>query len=423
MMALMLATYVINAIDRGVVSVVIEPLKEEFGLLDSEIGLITGLAFGVSYSLAVLPIGWLVDRFSRRNLLALLLALWSGMTALSGFATSFAQLFLLRIGVGATESGASPAMSSLISDLYEPAKRINAFSLMFVAVAVGGAVAAAGGGWIAEHHGWRAAFLVAGVPGLIVAVLLYTTTREPARGGLDERKRQSVAALPLAATLRFCIRQPSLLFVYGGAASGGAALSILAVWTIPFLMRSHGLSLVEAGAVVAVAFGSAVAVGAVTAALVVTRVSRWRPAAGVILVGLTTLAAAPLAAVGLLTDDVAVAIAALFVAKVFISSYLPIGTGVIVQVTDARMRGFAISVRDFLNNLVGYGVAPFVVGVISTAVGGTESLRQALLITLVATMVGTGLNFLAVARTLARDGERAEAYGADEPLQAAPAVA
>lgn len=416
MMSLILLAYMINGIDRGILTVMIEPLKKEFSLSDSELGLISGLAYGASYAVSVIPLGILVDRYSRRNLLALLLSIWSGMTFLSGFASTFSQLLWMRVAVGASEAGASPASNSLISDLYNPSRRMAMFGLFFAATTVGASIAAAGGSWVAQAHGWRAGFWIAGAPGLFVALLMFITTREPRRGGTDGVVLRPMArALPFRETIRFCVRQLSLLHVYVGAAAGGIATSILAVWTMPFLIRSHGLSLVESGLLYAIMAASSLTIGAIAGGYIVDQLNRRRPETGLIFIGGTNLAAVPIACIGFLVENVWTALVALWVAKLLVTTYMAVGTGTIVNVTEPRMRGRAIAFGAFLNNLVGYGVGPLVVGIISTAIGGNESLRYALVVTMGVSILLTSINFAAAARTISRDIKRVEEYEMSPP--------
>lgn len=171
--------YVCHSIDRQVISVVTELIKVEFQVTDSAMGFIGGFAYTTSFALACLPFGWLVDRVRRKNLFSLILAIWSGLTLLCGFAGSFMSLLLMRMGVGVAEAGAQPICLSLISDYFPPKKRSTAIGLFYLSAAVGIAISFLIGGIIAANYGWRSAFFIAGLPGIVMAivVLLFYVSR------------------------------------------------------------------------------------------------------------------------------------------------------------------------------------------------------------------------------------------------------
>jgi MFS family permease len=187
MLAILILIYIMGSVDRAVPSVVVEPLKHDFGLTDAQIGMLGGFAYSVPYALAAVPGGWLLDRLDRRRFLALTTAVWSVLTMAGGIATSFITLIVARMGVGAAEAPASPGSLSLIGDLFPPQKRGTAVSLYYAGTAAGQFITFVIGGWLLIHFGWRSLFLIAGVPGLILAGLLMFTCREPVRGFFDRR--------------------------------------------------------------------------------------------------------------------------------------------------------------------------------------------------------------------------------------------
>lgn len=171
-LGLLTLIYLCHAVDRSVISIVLEPLKQEFGISDSQVGILTGLAYATLYALAGIPIGYLIDRRNRRNLLAVLVAVWSACTVACGFAQNYWHLLTARLTVGAAEAGGAPTALSIISDLFPPDRRSTAISIFWVSTALGTAVSFAIGGLVAAEYGWRAAFFVAGLPGLLLVILL-----------------------------------------------------------------------------------------------------------------------------------------------------------------------------------------------------------------------------------------------------------
>ncbi len=163
-------TYVLNFLDRQLMTILLEPIKQEFGASDTAMGFLTGFAFALFYATLGIPVARLADRWSRRNVIAISISLWSGMTALCGAAGSFWQLALLRIGVGVGEAGGTPPSHSLITDYFPPQQRSTAFSLHATGTHFGVLVGMLGGAIVAESMGWRMAFVVFGVPGLLVGV-------------------------------------------------------------------------------------------------------------------------------------------------------------------------------------------------------------------------------------------------------------
>lgn len=181
MFALLAVVYACHIIDRTIILVLLEPIKHEFNLNDSQLALLSGFIFAVGTLLAAFPIATLADRRSRKLLLAICVAAWSGMTLLCGFATGFMSLLLLRFGVGATEAGLQPTSLSLVADATTPGQRAKAVAIVHVGLSVGLIVGFVVGGWAAAHLGWRHALILVGGPGLVLAFVVALTLREPER--------------------------------------------------------------------------------------------------------------------------------------------------------------------------------------------------------------------------------------------------
>jgi MFS family permease len=169
--------YVVNYLDRQILAILLPLIKAEFGVSDSALGLLAGPAFAVIYATLGIPLAFVADRVNRRNIIAGSMALFSLMTVVCNFATSFMHLLLARFGTGIGEAGTGPSINSIIADLYPPKQRATALSIYSAGLNIGLLLAFFGGGWIAQNYGWRAAFLVSGLPGLVLVVLFLLTVR------------------------------------------------------------------------------------------------------------------------------------------------------------------------------------------------------------------------------------------------------
>lgn len=253
-LAVLTLTYACAYVDRNVVLALVEPIKHEFALSDTEMGLITGIAFSVCFVLAGIPMGILIDRMNRRNLLVCQLSVWSALTATGGVAGGFFSLVATRMGVGAAEAGSTPNMMSIISDYFPMRQRATAIGLFNLALTIGMIAGFAVGGWVAVEHGWRAALFVAGGLGAVFVALLLLTIREPIRGASDGLV--APAAMPsFADTLRFIRTQQSLLYLMAGLLLVGLVLQGFLGFLGSFLIRLHGMDVKETGFAIALCMG------------------------------------------------------------------------------------------------------------------------------------------------------------------------
>jgi MFS family permease len=246
-LAMMCVIYAINIADRYVVSTVLEPIRLELHLTDGGVAFLTGIPLALFYVTFGLPISWLADRSNRRNILAAALVIWSGFTVLCGLSRTYWQFLLGRIGVGVGEAGGLPPSSAILSDCFPPDRRPMAFTVLALGAPIGAWLGADMAGAVAHAHGWRAAFLVLGAPGLIAGIVVYLTIREPVRGRLDA---VSDAHPPsMLDSLGFLWSQRSafnVLMTTGVCSLWGWGLIW---WTPTFLIRTYGLNVGEAGAV------------------------------------------------------------------------------------------------------------------------------------------------------------------------------
>jgi predicted MFS family arabinose efflux permease len=401
--ALIISVYVVNGMDRQILPVLIEPLRGEFSLTDGQLGLLAGLAFGVTYAAMSLPAGFLIDRLNRRNVLALSLGIWSVATGLAGFARSFGSLVIARGIVGASECSAAPACVSLSSDIYNPSQRATIFGLIFLGSSGGLAIAAVAGGWLAQDYGWRVAFFMAGLPGVILAALILLTVEEPRRGAFDVRLASNAtdAAPSVRDVLRHLVHQPTVIFLLAALPLSAAAISAVSGWMIAFFVRIHHLDMKHAGAAIGLACGVGVGFGAALTGLAADKLSSASLSWGLILVACCLMLAVPVGWLALITSQTWIALALVFVWNILIAAYLAVGLAALANCVAPRMRGVTTSMRELLVNLIGYGMGTFIVGLLSTRIGGPNSLRWALAIVTGCTLPLSALFFVLASRGVA----------------------
>jgi predicted MFS family arabinose efflux permease len=411
--ALLLLTTIatVQFFDRALMVVILEPIKREFALSDAQLGLLAGLSYAAAFALAGIPLGWLADRRNRRNLLAALLALWSGMVALAGSAGSFATLVAARVGIGAMDAGGQPCSVSMIADLYPPQRRATAVAVLYMCVPLGMAGGFLFGALLAGADGWRTALFVAAVPGLVLAALLLLLLREPGRGGSEPAPSAAaaVAAPPLAETLRFMRGQRALLHLMAASVLVTASSSAMMSWIASLLMRSHGLAIERVGLVSAICMGGFGAIGTLLFGIAADRLGARDMATQPRLMALAALLIAVFGsgvclAPGWLGAAVALALFAGCVAGLNGPTYAL--TQTLVRV---RMRGTSMSVLVVLLNLIGVGVGPTLAGILSDVFAsrfGADSVRWAMVCVLAANLPAVWL-FLRAASAMPQDLARA----------------
>ena len=266
--------YMSSQIDRQIMGILLEPIKQELGASDTAMGFLVGLTFALFYATLGMPIAMVADRSNRRNIIAAAIAGWSVMTVVCGYVTTFAQMALARIGVAIGEAGSSPPSHSIISDLFGPEERATAMGLFVVGANAGIMIAYLGGGWMADNWGWRAAFVAVGLPGLLVALLLVLTVREPVRGASEARARD-LANAGFVATFAFMFKHPALRNIIIGKALGGFVSYGFVLWIPAFLIRTHGLTATEVGLTMALVIGIAGGVGTLLSGRIVDALARF----------------------------------------------------------------------------------------------------------------------------------------------------
>ena len=400
-LALLTFGYVFNFVDRQVMTILIEPIKMEFGASDTQMGLLSGLAFALFYATLGIPVARLADRWSRRNVLAISMTTWSAVTALCATATGFWHLLLLRIGVGIGEAGGTPPSQSLLADYFPPEKRAFAQGILATAPNIGILVGLFGGALIAEAYGWRSVFLVFGIPGILLAILIQLTIKEP----LKVTASASEEGAGLFSTLGNIFRLPSFAHIMVGVGFTGIAGYGLGVWSPSFLVRVHNMSLVDAGLYLGLigVFGGGL--GTISSGLLVDRLARrdkrwqlWLPAIGIFLALPTQLAFLLWPAEHrLVMGDVDVPFALVFMAlsAVFASFWIAPSYAAVQNLVPQYWRTQASALMLLAINLLGMGLGPLLVGMLSDLLSqfGDSSVRYGLSIGVSLSLVG-GIAYL-----------------------------
>lgn len=375
--------YTSSHVDRQIMGIVLEPIKQDLGASDTQMGFLVGLTFALFYATLGMPIAMLADRSNRRNIVTAATTIWSVMTVACGYAGSFIQLALARVGVGVGEAGSSPPSHSMISDLFPVETRGTAMGIFALGVNFGLLIAYLAGGWLTDNVGWRMTFVWVGLPGIAIAALLYFTTIEPERGSSDAVRRPGENAPPFLAVWKHMWRVTTVRHTTIGAALGGFIGYGFVLWMPAFLMRSHDLSATEVGYALALLTGVVGGLGTFSAGrladALAKRDERWR--AWVVAAGKAGYV--PFLAAVFLVDNIWLALGLYVVPAFFGGFYLAPTFALIQSLVSLRMRALASSIMLFILNIIGLGFGPQLVGVLSDLFApayGQESLRMSLLV-------------------------------------------
>lgn len=395
-LTLLLLAYIFNFVDRNIIGVLAVPIRAEFGLSDTALGTL-GVAFGVVYAVAAVPIGWLADHRGRAGIIAGAVAVWSLFTAACGLAGTYAQLIAARIGVALGEAGGIAPSYALISSHFPEARRARALAIFSFGVPIGSALGIFFGGWLAAALSWRSAFLIVGLAGLPIALLIRLFVRDSAPEPLEYSSP--------SAGLGAIARTPSLWLLSVGAAFGSIPGYGLIFWLPSFFNRSFGLPVSEAGWF----YGSIVLVGGLAGTWfggwIGDRLGPGRPAAYALIPAICFLAAVPLFGAGLFAPSLAAAWLLFALAQMFSLAWLgPVVTAV-QQIVPPGHRATASATFLFVNNLVGMAAGYYVIGRLSDAMKaahGAQSLRYSIFYALGFYLLST-LIYLVAAYRLPRD--------------------
>ncbi len=396
--------YVFNFVDRQILSILQEPIKQELGLSDAQLGMLTGFAFAIFYATLGIPIARIADRTSRSLVITVSLALWSLMTALCGLARGFGTLLLFRIGVGVGEAGCSPPAHSLISDYFPAKQRGTALGIYSMGIYVGVMIGFLAGGWISEFFGWRRAFFAVGLPGFLFSFVAFALLKEPRRGMADGAAASEASAETPSLTSVFRLLWSRRSFRH--LAFGGALHAFVSYgaggWLPPFFMRVHGMSVGEVGSWLALLSGAFGAVGVFAGGWVADRWGERDQRGYTWVCALSLVLHAPFAISAYLAGNAYVTLALLVIPALLGPVYNAPNFAMTQGLVPVRMRAAAAAVLLFVLNLIGMGLGPLFVGWLSDLLSpsvGADSLRYALLSTIAFNLWGA-VHYMLAATTL-----------------------
>jgi MFS family permease len=375
--------YVCNVINRDAFGALVQPIKQALDLTDTSIGLLTGLAFAFFYSVMGVPIARLADRWHRVKVLALAVALWSAATALCGAAVNFATLFFARSATAVGEAGGSPPSHSLISDYFPTSQRATALAVYAMGVPFGAAVGSVISGWSNVFFGWRATFVIVGLPGLLVALLIRLTVKEPPRGYSEpDRTKKHDRTPPFLEVFRFLLTRRSFMHMSLAAALHSVVWYAGSNWNNAFFVRSHDMNTGVAGSYLGI-FALIGVIGSFAGGFLADKIStrrddkRWYmcvPAIACLLMD-------PFQLLSYMSPQLAVVVPAFSIMVVLASMFFGPSFAVAQSIATVRMRAVSTSVLLFIQTIIGLTLGPFLVGLISDALAptaGSDSLRYGL---------------------------------------------
>jgi MFS family permease len=353
----------LNFFDRQIIGAVGEPIRKEFGLSDSALGALN-TAFTLIYAFVGLPLGRLADKYSRKKILAIGVFFWSLMTVVSGLARNFWQIFALRLGVGIGEATCAPAATSLIGDYFPAERRAKAMSIFMLGLPVGLALSFAVSGWVAKNYGWRTAFLVAGLPGLL-CVLLVFFIREPTRGAVETvnvglKKREG-------SPYKLILSSPTMIWLILSGALHNFNMYALGGFITPYLMRHHNLDIAQANYVAMIVYGLLGAPGLLLGGFIGDWAKRKRPDGALLLCSLAILLSVPFFffSIGIASGEYIAFSALIGTSCALMYFYYSIVYSTISDVTEPALRGTAMAIYFLAMYLLGASLGPWIIGIIS----------------------------------------------------------
>jgi MFS family permease len=406
-LAMLTAIYSLNFLDRTVINILIDPIKHEYHLSDTAMGLITGFGFVMMYSILAAPVARWADRSNRRSIITGGLVIWSGMTALAGVARNAIQLTLSRFGVGIGEAAGTAPSASMISDLFPNEKRSSAMSIYQLGPVFGGFLGAFIGGWVNQYYGWHQAFLVAGLPGLLVAILFFFTVKEPVRG-LSEIKKVSTRQAGVGETLRYMAGQKSYVLLLIGFSLTTYTQFGFGAWTAPYLGRIRHLNSAQIGTYLGTIRAVAGLIGTLAGGYIADwagrRDARWR----VYIPGICSMIAGPAVLIFLFARNSWASMSGFAVISAMSPVYVGPLVGVSHSIVKVGMRAFSTSVLYLVSEIFGLGLGPAFIGAFNDHYAhrlGVGVIRYSMATAAVTTFLG-GAIFMIAAQYLARDMAR-----------------
>lgn len=381
-LGILVVVYTFNFIDRQILSILLEPVKADLGLSDTAMGMLTGFAFAMFYATLGIPIARFADRTNRRNLIAGALGVWSIFTALSGLAQNFWHLLIARIGVGVGEAGCSPPAHSMIADYYPADQRATALGIYSLGIPFGIMFGLFAGGWINEFFGWRAAFFVVGLPGVLLALVVRFSLAEPQRG-MAEGRTDSGEQPSVGETLTYLWQKKSFRHMSFAAALTAFVGYGFVTWAPAFLIRSFGMGTGEIGTWFGLILGIPGGLGIFLGGYLADKFGAHDPKWYLWTTAIALIIVTPFNLLVYLATDSTMALLGMVIPVLLGNFYQATTFSQTQGISELRMRAVAAGILLFIINIIGLGLGPQAVGLISDLLSeqyGQESLRYALLI-------------------------------------------
>ncbi|WP_197469040.1 MFS transporter [Oleiphilus sp. HI0125] len=373
--------YAFNFIDRQILVILQESIKQELLLSDAQLGLLTGIAFAFFYVMMGIPVARLADKWVRRNIMSIAISTWSFFTAISGFAQNYTQLLLARIGVGVGESGCSPPAHSMISDMYPAEKRGTALSIYSLGINIGVLFGFLLGGWINEFFGWRVAFIVVGVPGILIGILIQTTIKEPIRGARDAIEKVE-DAVSFKESIKTLWSKKSFRHISLGASCLALIAYGSAIWFAPYTLRNFDIQTGELGTWLALISGILGGAGTLYGGYLADKKGvqdkRWY----IWIPAVSAAIALPFLFLVYMLDELYLVLCLFAIPATMATVYMGPSLAMVQGLVNVRMRALASAILFFAINILGLGLGPVLVGIISDQLSadfGTRSVGYAVL--------------------------------------------
>jgi predicted MFS family arabinose efflux permease len=376
----LLLVTIFNFADRAILAVLAQPIKEELHLTDTDLGILQGLGFAILYSVVGVPLGMLAERVNRTRLISVCVAIWSMMTVACGFAGNFATLLLGRIGVGIGEAGVQPPTSSVLSDYFKSDRRASVLAIVTLGSPIGFLLGQSVGGWVASEWNWRVAFYVMGIPGLLVALLVWFTLREPPRGLADGNTTAS-APPSLKHVIGYLMARPTYLHLLAGFTISGFTFNAIANFVMPFYLRSFDVPLAMLGVIFGLVTFTSNGLGMLLGGFGFDWLARkdvrwalWGPAIALVL-------CVPAYAGAFTSREVYVSLAFIWLGNFILITYFAPTAGTVQNLVGSRMRATTSALTALVGGLLGAGLGPTVLGMASDffatrAFAGTDFLAS-----------------------------------------------
>jgi len=392
-----MGVYVLSYLDRQLISILAQPIKDELHLSDTQIGLISGVFFALFYTGFGIPIAWLADRRHRTRIVALACVLWSLFTGACGLAGSFGQLALARFGVGIGEAGGTAPSYALVADYFPPKARGAALGLFSLGLPIGTALGGILGGWIAPHYGWRMAFLTLAVPGIALGIALPFFVKEPPRGQFEASSHRQQEPKFLTVLMDY-VRSPVLIWTTVGCSLSGMAGYGILTWAPALLMRSYQMTLPMVGSIYSPIMGLSIGVGVFASGWISDHWGKTNSRAYALVPAISFLIGAPLFFLALHGANWQSAIPLLAAPLMLGFTYLSPALAIIQNSVPSDRRSTSSAILLFVLNLAAIGLGPVLVGFMSdlaTPTYGDDGLRVALQILIPVFLLGAGANLMA----------------------------